>query len=176
MHDAPDQARSRSQDEKATRRRRYLRRGAVSGALAVGLCGGIAAAAAVTTAGPQGDGTAITPVGYRVTPAGSQTTLQDLPLSVVPSPDGTMLLVSNDGQGSVTPYNQSVQVVDPSTSKVTQTIEYPSPQAVFYGLAFSPDGTHAYASGGGSELIHTYSVSSGQLTEGAPIKLPTANP
>lgn len=176
MNDAPDQARSRSHEESRTGRRRHLRRAAVSGAVAVVLSGGIAAAAAVTTAGPQGDGTAITPVGYRVTPAGSQTTLQDLPLAVVPSPDGKMLLVSNDGQGSSSPYNQSVQVVDPNTSKVTQTIEYTSPAAVFYGLAFSPDGQHAYASGGGSEVIHTYSVSGGQLTEGAPLNLPKTNP
>lgn len=144
----------------------------------MGLSGGIAAAAAVSTAGPQGDGTAITPVGYHVTPAGSQTTLQDLPLALKLSPDGSMLLATDDGQGSApgTPYDQAVQVIDPATSKVTQTIDYTSPAAVFYGLAFSPDGSHAYAAGGGSEIVHTYSVSGGQLSEGTPLQLPATNP
>ncbi|HEX6539800.1 MAG TPA: alkaline phosphatase family protein [Candidatus Dormibacteraeota bacterium] len=146
--------------------------------MATGLCGAIVVVAATQGAGPQGDGTAVTPVGYRVTPAGSQTTLQDLPLALKLSPDGSMLLASDDGQGLAagTPYDQGVQVIDPATSKVTQTIQYTSPQAVFYGLAFSPDGTHAYASGGGSEIVHTYTVSSHQLTESTPLALPTKNP
>ncbi|WP_079102368.1 bifunctional YncE family protein/alkaline phosphatase family protein [Streptomyces sp. TP-A0356] len=126
---------------------------------------------AQSTAGPKGDGTAITPVGYKVTPAGKQAELGDLPLNTVLSPDKSMLLVSNAGQGT-----QSLQVVDAKDSKVVQTISYPSPQAIFTGLAFSPDGKRAYASGGGREIIHTYDVQGGRLTEAAPIKLPTKNP
>lgn len=151
-------------------RHRALR--AVTVGVAVGLLGGGLAAAAISRhAGPQGDGTSVTPVGYRVTPAGRQTNLGDLPLAMRLSPDGSMLLVSNDGQAT-----QTVQVVDPSTSHVVQTISYVAPQALFNGLAFSPDGTTAYASGGGSELIHTYSVSGGRLTEKAPIMLPKTTP
>ncbi|WP_307621286.1 beta-propeller fold lactonase family protein [Streptomyces sp. V3I7] len=123
------------------------------------------------TPGPQDDGTAITPVGYKVTPAGHQSRLGNLPLNAVLSPDRSMLLVTNAGQGT-----QSLQVIDPEDSEVVQTISYPSPQAVFTGLAFSPDGTRAYASGGGREIIHTYDVSGGRLTETGPIKLPTRNP
>ena len=132
---------------------------------------GVAAAATNITAGPQGDGTAITPVGYRVTPAGSQTNLGDLPLGLRMSPDGRTLLISNDGQGT-----QSLQVVDAATSHVVQTISYPSPQSLFYGLAFSPDGSSAYASGGGDEQIHVYDVASRHLSEKAPIILPSTNP
>jgi YVTN family beta-propeller protein len=131
----------------------------------------VAAAAPDGLVGPRPDGAAITPVGYRVTPAGQQTNLGDLPLAMRLSPDGKTLLVSNDGQGQ-----QSLQVVDPATSKVAQTIPYSSPKALFAGLAFSPDGKTAYASGGGSEQIHVYAVSGGQLTEQAPIPLPTINP
>lgn len=147
--------------------------------VAVGLAGAIAGVTAVAAvastggnhAGPQGDGTAITPVGYRVTPAGSQTNLGDLPLSLALSPHGDMLLVSDDGQGT-----QSLQVVDPATSAVTQTLPYSSPQSLFAGLAFSPDGSRAYASGGGDDQIHTYAVSGGRLTEGTPLALPATNP
>ncbi len=149
---------------------RRHRRALVAGVAAAVLAAG-AAAAAVQHAGPQGDGTAVTPVGYRVTPAGRQTNLGDLPLGMRLSPSGDALLVSNDGQGT-----QSLQVVDPATSQVTQTIAYPSPRSLFVGLAFSPDGKTAYAAGGGDELIHTYAVSGPHLTETAPIALPATNP
>ncbi|MFJ3304358.1 beta-propeller fold lactonase family protein [Streptomyces sp. NPDC086549] len=139
--------------------------------LVTGAAVALAAAGGQGTAGPKGDGTAVTPVGYKVTPAGLQAQLGNLPLNAVLSPDKSMLLVSNAGQGT-----QSLQVVDPEDSEVVQTISYPSPQAVFTGLAFSPDGKRAYASGGGREIIHTYDVNGGRLTETAPVKLPTKNP
>ncbi len=141
----------------------------VAAALAVGAA--VTSLATAPTGGPQGDGTAVSPVGYRITPAGTQTNLGDLPLALRLSPDGHTMLVSNDGQGT-----QSLQVVDAATSRVTQTLSYASPHTLFEGLAFSPDGTTAYASGGGDEQIHTYSVSNGALTETAPIALPTTNP
>jgi YVTN family beta-propeller protein len=110
-----------------------------------------------------------------VTPAGSQTTLGDLPLSTALSPDGKTLLVSNDGQGT-----QSLQVVDTATSKVAQTIEYTSPKALFVGLAFSPDGSKVYAGGGGQQVVHAYDVqgagADARLTETASFPLPKTNP
>ncbi|WP_235459448.1 bifunctional YncE family protein/alkaline phosphatase family protein [Streptomyces olivochromogenes] len=139
--------------------------------LVTGAAVALAAVGGQGTAGPKDDGTAVTPVGYKVTPAGLQSRLGNLPLNAVLSPDGSMLLVTNAGQGT-----QSLQVVDPEDSEVVQTISYPSPQAVFTGLAFSPDGRRAYASGGGREIIHTYDVRDGRLTETSPIKLPTKNP
>src|SRR6476661_6050132 len=132
------------------------------GAMALAVSGG-------TPAGPRADGTGITPVGFRVAPAGQQTTLGDLPLSEALSPDGSVLLVSNDGDGA-----QSLQVVDPHSSQVVQTITYLAPHGLFVGLAFSPDGRTAYASGGGENLIHVYSVAGLRLTETQPIKLPAA--
>ena len=135
--------------------------------------GGVAAAAQAMpegTAGPHADGTGTTPLGYDVRPAGDQTTLGDLPLGSALSPDGSLLLVSNDGQGT-----QSLQVVDTATSKVVQTISYKKPAGLFMGLAFSPDGSRAYASGGGDGTIHVYDVAGGRLTEAAPITLPATS-
>jgi len=143
-------------------------------ALAAGLVvlgSGVAYAVNARHAGPQGDGTGVTPVGYRVTPAGRQVMLGLLPLTSALSPDGTRLLVSNDGQGV-----QSLQVVDAATGSVTQTVSYASPQALYAGVVWSPDGTKAYASAGGNNKIRTYTVSAGTLTEGASIALPTKNP
>jgi YVTN family beta-propeller protein len=122
------------------------------------------------TAGPRPDGTAVVPTGYQVTPAGQQTALGDLPLNEVASPDGRWLVITNAGQGA-----QSLQVLDTRTGKTVQTVQYTSPQAVFAGLAFSPDGKTLYASAGGNNKIRTYSFTSGQLTEGASIALPTTS-
>ncbi|HEY3611193.1 MAG TPA: bifunctional YncE family protein/alkaline phosphatase family protein [Pseudonocardiaceae bacterium] len=143
----------------------------VATALAVVAAGTAVAANYGKHAGPQGDGTAITPVGFRVAPAGHQTTLGSLPLASAVSPDGRTMLAVNAGDA-----NQSVQVVNTATSTVMQTLTYQSPQAVFTGVAYSPDGTRAYVSGGGNNVIRTYTVSGGHLTETAPIVLPKTNP
>lgn len=132
------------------------------------LVGGGAVAAVSTFAGPHDDGTAITPMGMRVTPAGQQTTLGDLPLNSALSPDGRKLLVSNNGQGT-----QSLQLVDVADHEVEQTIPYKSPESLYMGLAWSPDGTKAYASAAANAKIRTYSYTGGKLTEGDPIALPT---
>jgi YVTN family beta-propeller protein len=154
------------------RRSRTLRL-AAAGAVASVLAAGAAAATGGggDHAGPRPDGTAVTPVGQRVTPAGEQTRLGDLPLHAVLSPDRRTLLVTNDGQGV-----QSLQVVDARTRQVRQTLAYPAPEALFAGLAFSPDGGRVSASGGGNDIIRTYAVAGGTLTEGRPIALPATNP
>jgi DNA-binding beta-propeller fold protein YncE len=142
------------------------------GILAFALVGGIAAAAIVPTiAGPHPDGSATTPVGQRVTPAGVQTRLGDLPLNSALSPDGKKLLVTNNGQGT-----QSLQLVNVADHKVEQTLAYTSPESLYMGLAWSADGTRAYASAAANAKIRTYSYEGGKLTEGAVIQLPTTNP
>ncbi|MGB3442477.1 MAG: bifunctional YncE family protein/alkaline phosphatase family protein [Actinophytocola sp.] len=141
------------------------------GATPVSAGGGGAATYPPRHAGPSGDGTAVTPVGHRVTPAGHQTNLGELPLHAVFFPDRRHVLVANAGDGV-----QSLQVVDATTSTVTQTISYLPPESLSTGLAFSPDGTHVYVSGGGSNKIRVFGVSGARLTEQAPIPLPaTAN-
>ncbi len=107
---------------------------------------------------------------WTITPAGGETRLGDLPMNSVLSPNGHNLLVSNDGAGI-----QSLQVISTATRQVLQTIPYTVPTSVFVGLAYSPDGTHAYASGGGSEVVHTYDVSSnGLLTASGDITIGTS--
>ncbi|MFF4352762.1 alkaline phosphatase family protein [Streptomyces sp. NPDC001530] len=126
---------------------------------------------AIKTAGPRKDGTAITPLGYRVTPAGDQSRLGDLPLNAALHPNGRYLLVTNNGQGV-----QSLQLVDIRTNKVVQTLSYPSPEALYIGLAWSPDGRTAYASAAANSKIRVLSFAGGRLTERDPIKLPTKSP
>jgi YVTN family beta-propeller protein len=128
------------------------------------------APAGQATVGPRPDGSAVLPTGYTVTPAGQQTRLGDLPLGAAASPDGRWLVVSNAGQAT-----QSLQVIDAATQAVTQTVAYPKPEAVFTGLAFSPDGRRLYASGGGNNKVRTFDFTNGTLSETAPLPLPSTS-
>lgn len=123
-------------------------------------------------AGPQGDGTAYTTVGWKVTPVGKQTELGVLPTSSALSPDGDLLAVLDAGDTT----NEQLQIIDTRTSKVVDAFAYTTPEGVYAGVAFSPDGTRLYASGGGSEKIHTFTVSGDKVAEAADIQLPTKNP
>ncbi|MEW1823765.1 bifunctional YncE family protein/alkaline phosphatase family protein [Arthrobacter sp. NPDC080031] len=143
----------------------------IIGSLSCVLVGGAAFAAVSTFAGPHEDGTAVTSIGMRVTPTGQQTSLGDLPLNSALSPDGKRLAVTNNGQGT-----QSLQLVDLSDHEVDQTISYKSPESLYMGLAWAPDGTKLYASAAANSKIRTYSYSGGKLAEGAPIQLPTTTP
>lgn len=111
-------------------------------------------------AGPQGPVNGVTSYDWSLTPAGKQVTLGDFPIGGVLSPDGRYLVVSNDGQGQ-----QSLQVVDVQSNKVLQTLPYNSPDSLYLGIAFSPDGRQLYASAGGNNTIRVYDFSNGQLTE-----------
>ncbi len=104
-----------------------------------------------------------------VTPAGHQSSLGDLPLNAILSPDGKHLLVTNGGAGI-----QSLQVVSTEDGSITQSIEYLVPDSVFIGLAFSPDGKRAYASGGGFDVVHAFNVGAdARLTKAGDIHVGT---
>jgi YVTN family beta-propeller protein len=143
------------------------------GGAALALCasGAYALVSQEEHAGPQRDGTAVTSTGWKVTPVGKQITLGERPYGLTRSPDGRTLLVSNDGVAE-----QSMMVLDGATGEIRQTIRYEAPEALFLGIAYSPDGRHAYASGGQNDEIHTYDVQSdGTLAEGEPLSLATAD-
>ena len=145
----------------------------VSGGLALLLVGGGGAFAALNyrTAGPKLDGTAVTPVGYKVTPAGDQTRRGEPPPQRSASPDGRHLLVTNNGQGV-----QSLQLIDTDTNTVVQTLPFASPESLYMGLAWSPDGTTAFASAAANAKIRVFSFANGKLTEGTAIPLPSTTP
>ncbi|MCZ8516925.1 bifunctional YncE family protein/alkaline phosphatase family protein [Paenibacillus filicis] len=121
-------------------------------------------------AGPQANGTGVTPLGWTVTPAGKQLSLGEKPFGGVVSPDHQYLIVSNDGVGP-----QSLQVVDIKQEKVVQTISYNSPESLYIGVAFSPDGKKLYASAGDNQKIRVYNFDNGTLTEQSPILMKDQN-
>ena len=155
------------------------------GTLVVFLSVGGAATSLVRTAGPQPDGTAVTPEGWGITPAGRQVPLGNGALDVTISPNGSLALVANAGY-----QEQSLMVVDTASGAVKQTIPArnnsvragptstdtaPGGPTHFYfaggvngyyvGIAFSPDGRSAFASDGPGSGIHSYAVSGGLLAE-----------
>jgi len=140
---------------------------AISGGMK-GFAQNVAAVVARLQVGPRIEGTAITSQGWQVTPAGQQITLGDRPYGMTISPDGNTLLVSNDGYGT-----HSLMVVDRASHNVLQIIPYRSPEGLYIGVVFSPDGQHAYASAGSNNKIRVYDVQSQHLTEREPIMLPT---
>jgi YVTN family beta-propeller protein len=126
-----------------------------------------------STAGPD---TGINSHGWFLTPAGKQLQLVDpkdpslygdRPYGIAISPNGKTLIVSNDGQST-----QSLMVVDRTSGKILQTIPYKSPEALYVGVAFSPDGKQVFASAGGNNKIRVYNVEGQTLTETDPINLP----
>jgi YVTN family beta-propeller protein len=150
--------------------RRALRWWWVHLAVAVLVFGAVDVAAAAIlpadTVGPRPDGTAVVTYGWRVTPAGAQVRLGEKPFGAALSPDGKLLAVSNDGD-----YIQSLSLLDAGTGKVLQHLDLSRPQALFIGLAWSPDGSRLYAAAGGNDKIRVYTRNGAQLTEGAPIPL-----
>ncbi|HUU02765.1 MAG TPA: PQQ-binding-like beta-propeller repeat protein [Myxococcota bacterium] len=116
--------------------------------------------------GPDGKGGFIIPGGRRVSPMGAQLDLGSLPTNQILSPDGTRLVVTNNGYGHGPNKEQSLMVIDPALPKLLQTVSRPRPQALFYGLAYSSDGSRFYAAGGEANVVEVFDVAAdGTLTK-----------
>src|SRR5208283_2533673 len=106
--------------------------------------------------------------GWTITPAGSAIPLDhleavlpdpalrkllgrmgsDLPLKMIVSPDGKLLLAACAGYN-----NTGLAVIDLASKKVVQFFRLPQ---VWNGLAFSRDGKRVFVAGGGSGTIHVF--------------------
>jgi YVTN family beta-propeller protein len=137
------------------------------------------ASAGRLVAGPRADGTAVTPEGWRVTPAGLQTDLGPGPLAVAASPRGNLVLVADGGYT-----DHALLAIDPASGKVIEKIDggggnssgpwnisWGHAHSYYVGLAFSPDGKRAWASDGTGSAVHTFTIDGRTLTEGKEIRL-----
>jgi YVTN family beta-propeller protein len=85
---------------------------------------------------------AILPNGWSLSPAGTAVQLDgDMPLRIVPAPDGHAMLVVTGGY-----HDHAIDVVDPATGAVRQHLLLGKAWA---GLAADPKGSVVYVSGGG---------------------------
>jgi len=95
------------------------------------------------------------PTGVYLDPVGTQVELGSMPLAMAMAPGGRHVVVLLNGWRE-----QGLQVVDRFSGQVTQTEELP---AVFLGLAFAPDSTTLYVSGGYRDVVYRFRWSDGQL-------------
>jgi YVTN family beta-propeller protein len=107
------------------------------------------------------------PTGRLLDPAGVTTPVGQMPLGLVPSPDGARLVLLLGGLRQ-----HGLQVVD-RQGTVTQTL----PQwAAFVGVVFSPDGQSLYASGGNADVVYRYRWESDSAVLSDSIVLAPRNP
>src|SRR5205823_10888825 len=100
--------------------------------------GGIALAESVRN-GRIGPSLGITANGRLLHPVGRLTAVGNFPTGSALTPDGRFLWVTDCGHGS-----DDVRVVEVASGSVVQTLPLPG---CYGGIAFAPDGLHAYASG-----------------------------
>ncbi|MBB2144403.1 beta-propeller fold lactonase family protein [Pedobacter sp. LMG 31464] len=103
------------------------------------------------------------PNGWKLSPAGRSLQLGDLPLNMQISSTGKYLAVTNNGQST-----QSLQLIDPKTEKI---LDERVLTKSWYGLAFSKDEQHIYASGGNDNWIIDFQIKNNKLAKSDTIKL-----
>ncbi len=90
------------------------------------------------------------PNGWKLSPAGRSLQLGDLPLNLKLSPSGKYLAVTNNGQSV-----QSVQLIDPRREKL---LDKKIVGKSWYGIVFSHNEKHLYASGGNDNFIIDFAI------------------
>ncbi|MFM2096088.1 MAG: hypothetical protein RIS70_3212, partial [Planctomycetota bacterium] len=111
---------------------------------------------AVATEAPgQKDDGYLLPNGWKLTPAGEQIALKDLPLNIVPLPDGKHAMVATSGYNA-----HELTIVDLVTHKkiATQT-----KKNSWFGLSFDAATGRIWWSGAGETVIHGFEWKDGAL-------------
>ena len=96
------------------------------------------------------------PNGWKLSPAGKQLPVGDLPLNIAISPNNKIAAVTNNGQST-----QSVQLIDIEREVIIDSVKI---SKSWLGLTFSSDGKYLFASGGNDNIIIRYSVAGNRLS------------
>jgi YVTN family beta-propeller protein len=107
-------------------------------------------------------GTTVIPNGRLLTPTGKQITVAPHPFGLTLSPDGQTIITANSGVGPfsisiITGYNSA----NPVVRQIPETMnpEEGLLEAVFMGLAISPDNKKVYVAGGQQNVIYVFDLS-----------------
>lgn len=111
---------------------------------------------AATLPGLQRDGSVLLPNQWSLRPVGKQLPVGDFPINVALHPGGVFAAVLHSGYGP-----HEVRILEVKTGKA---VSQAGIEESFYGLAWSPDGTRLFASGGGAEVIHVFEFKDGYLS------------
>ena len=158
-----------------------MRRLAACTGIALAACA-VSSSAAGAPAGEIGPALGTTANGRVLHPAGRLATLGNFPTGSALSPDGRFLWAVDAGHGQ-----DDVKVMNVASGAVVQTLALPGG---YVGVAFAPDGRHAYVSGEprgdkstplegpvkgeSGDVVHVYSIdpASGHAQEQDPIAMP----
>jgi YVTN family beta-propeller protein len=111
-------------------------------------------------AGPIENGFLL-PNGWRLTPAGEQVTLSDLPLNILPLPDGKQALVATSGFNA-----HELSLINLETKQIVNRAEV---RQSWFGLAGDLQAGKLWWSGGGAGVIHNFDINGTRLERtGAP--------
>src|SRR5262245_52762809 len=90
----------------------------IAAACAAVLTVGVAGIAQLTLVGRQADSTVVLPNGQTITPAGTQIEVNDRPLAIAVSPDGTLAAVATASNFD----SRSLYIINLATQSIAQTI------------------------------------------------------
>src|SRR5262245_46064541 len=107
------------------------------------------AARATLLVGRQPDGRILVPTGRALTPAGSHIEVNDRPLGMVLSPDGTLVAVVTGSNFNP----RALHLIDVATRSLKQTIPIGNS---FVGVGFSPTGDRIYVGGGAGNDVRFF--------------------
>ena len=123
----------------------------------------VTGAPAVTLPGLQPDGSVLLPNQWSLRPVGRQLVVGDFPVNVALHPGGVYAAVLHCGYGQ-----HEVRILDVPAGRAVSAVTL---KEAFYGLAWSPDGTRLYVSGGGMEAIQAFDFRDGYLSGRGELRL-----
>jgi YVTN family beta-propeller protein len=100
------------------------------------------------------------PNGWTLTPAGKHVQLTDLPLNIVPLGDGKHALAASSGYNA-----HQLALIDLSGLRV---VDKKTVRQSWFGLALGPADGPIWWSGGGANMLHTFTLADGKLERTSP--------
>src|SRR5262249_29343315 len=122
---------------------------------------GLAAVVAISMVGVQPNGRVLLPNGQTIAPAGAQVVVNDRPLGIAVSPDGTQAAVATASNFAP----RALHIIDLAAQTVAQTIPIGNS---FVGIAYSPDGKTLYVGGGADNDVKIFTRGADGLWAQAP--------